>query len=108
MNTLDCPGPPQSSAEARRGTDPSAGEPRKVRRPGVGCVRRLRGGGCEIGGGELRYEWSHFTENDVPSELRLLGVAIFVPVLLAIVISLALNAESEPVFPTVSISDDPL
>jgi hypothetical protein len=52
------------------------------------------------------YELSHFTENDDPSELRLLGVASVVP-LSDMVISLASKADSEPFVPAVLITDEP-
>jgi hypothetical protein len=52
------------------------------------------------------YELSHFTENDDPSELRLLGVASVVP-LSDIVISSALKADSDPLVPDASITDEP-
>jgi hypothetical protein len=52
------------------------------------------------------YELSHFTENDDPSELRLVGVARVVP-LSTMVISLALKAASDPLVPDVLITDEP-
>jgi len=54
----------------------------------------------------ITYELSQLTVNDDPSGLRLLGVASVEP-LLAIVISLASKAESEPFEPAASMSDEP-
>ena len=54
---------------------------------------------CEVPGSRECYELFQVTEKADPSGLKLLGVAMGVPVWLAMVISLAGNAEIVPCLP---------